>query len=143
MPFNLLLIENSPSDIRLVRETLADTGEDLALTVAVDGEEAMRQLRNSVPGGPMVRPDLILLDLNLPKKDGRAVLKEIKQDPTLTSIPVVVLTASAAEEDIRSSYESYANCYITKPTDLDSFIRVVENIENFWLTKAQPGAFSK
>jgi CheY-like chemotaxis protein len=133
-PIEILLVEDSPGDVRLTREALADARVHNRLHVAVDGVDAMAFLRREGKHADAPRPDLVLLDLNLPKKDGREVLGEMKQDASLRSIPVVILTTSAAEGDILRSYELYANCYITKPVDLDQFMRVVHGIESFWLT---------
>src|SRR5256885_5847442 len=134
MPIDILLVEDNPGDVRLTEEALKEGKVLNTLSVARDGVEALSFLRK---GGEYVdapRPDLILLDLNLPKKDGREVLAEIKADESLKRIPVVVLTTSQAEQDIIKSYNLYANCYITKPVDLDQFITVLQSIEDFWLT---------
>jgi chemotaxis family two-component system response regulator Rcp1 len=131
---NVLLVEDSPGDIRLTQEALKDAKMHINLHVARDGEEAMVFLRHEGEQADAPRPDLILLDLNLPKKDGREVLKEIKEDPTLMTIPVVILTTSASEADILRSYSLHANCYITKPVDLDGFLTVVKSIDNFWMS---------
>src|SRR3569833_2633549 len=129
-PIEILLVEDNPADVRLTQEALREGKVKNNLSVARDGEEALAFLRrDNTP-----RPDLILLDLNLPRRDGREVLKEIKDDPQLRMIPVVVLTTSAAESDILKSYSLHANCYITKPVDLDQFITVVKSIDDFWLT---------
>ncbi len=129
----ILLVEDSPSDIDLTKEAL-DEGKIIhELFVVEDGLAAMQFLRKEGPYGDMPRPDVILLDLNLPKKDGREVLVEIKSDRALKRIPVIVLTTSAAEEDICSTYEHYANCYITKPVDVEDFIRVLRSFSDFWL----------
>jgi CheY-like chemotaxis protein len=126
----ILLVEDNPGDVRLTIEALRESKVRNNLHVASDGVEAMERLRrHDAP-----RPDLILLDLNLPKKDGRQVLAEIKADPGLKTIPVVILTTSQAEQDVLSSYQLQANCYITKPVDLEQFITVVKSIEDFWLT---------
>jgi two-component system, chemotaxis family, response regulator Rcp1 len=129
-PIEILLVEDSPGDVRLALEALKEAKVLNHVTVAPDGVEAMALLRR--PGVP--RPDLILLDLNLPRKDGREVLAEIKGDPDLRRIPVVVLTTSKAEADVIRAYDLHANCYITKPVDFKQFIEVVEAIEGFWLT---------
>ena len=141
-PVEILLVEDSPADVRLTVEALRDAKVRNNLHVAQDGEEALAFLRREGEHADAVRPDLILLDLNLPKKDGREVLEEIKADPQLRRIPVVVLTTSEAEQDILRSYDLHANCYITKPVDLDQFITVVRTIEDFWLTivKLPPAA---
>ena len=130
----ILLVEDNPGDVRLVKEVMKDAKVANSLHVAEDGEEAMAMLRREGKYIGSVRPDLILLDLNLPGKDGREVLREIKTDENLRRIPVVVLTTSSAEEDIIRSYSDYANSYITKPINLNQFINVVKSIENFWLT---------
>ena len=130
---DILLVEDSLGDVRLTQETLRDAKVQNTLHIASDGMEATNFLWRRGKYANVPRPDLILLDLNLPKKSGREVLEEIKLDPSLKSIPVVVLTTSAAEEDIRRSYELHANCYITKPVDLDQFLKVVRTIDNFWL----------
>jgi len=119
--------------VRLTREALKEGKVLNELHVVGDGEEALAFLHREGKHAQAVRPDLILLDLNLPKKDGREVLAEIKEDPTLRRIPVVILTVSKAEEDIVRTYDLHANCYITKPVDLEQFIQVVRSIEDFWL----------
>jgi chemotaxis family two-component system response regulator Rcp1 len=133
-PIEVLLVEDSPGDVRLTREALKDAKVHISLHVVTDGIEAMAFLERAGSHVGAPRPDLILLDLNLPKKDGREVLKEIKQSQALRSIPVVVLTTSSSEADILQSYELHANCYISKPVDLDGFLKVVQSIDNFWLT---------
>ena len=133
-PIEVLLVEDSPGDVRLTREAFKDAKVHINLHVASDGAEAMDFLRREGEHAHASRPDLILLDLNLPKKDGREVLEEIKESPALKSIPVVILTTSASEEDILRSYRLHANCYITKPVDLDGFLKVVKSIDNFWLS---------
>jgi len=133
-PIEVLLVEDSPADVRLTKEALKEEKLHVNLNVVNDGVEAMEFLHRTGKFAQAVRPDLILLDLNLPKKDGREVLKEIKQDEKLRSIPVVILTTSKAEEDIVKSYNQYANCYITKPLDLSQFSTVVKSINDFWLT---------
>jgi CheY-like chemotaxis protein len=130
----VLLVEDSPGDVRLTREALKDAKVHISLHVASDGAEAMAFLGRERQHLNAPRPDLILLDLNLPKKDGRQVLAEIKESPTLKSIPVVILTTSASEADVLRSYMLHANCYITKPVDLDGFLNVVKSIDNFWLS---------
>jgi two-component system, chemotaxis family, response regulator Rcp1 len=129
-PIEILLVEDNPGDVRLTIEALRESKVRNNLRVAPDGVVALERLRQ--PDSP--RPDLILLDLNLPKKDGREVLAEIKADPALKTIPVVILTTSRAEQDVLKSYQLQANCYITKPVDLEQFITVVKSIEDFWLT---------
>jgi two-component system, chemotaxis family, response regulator Rcp1 len=133
-PIDILLVEDNPGDVRLTREALREGKVRNHLYVAADGVEALRFLRREGEHADAVRPDLILLDLNLPKKDGREVLEEIKGDPALRSIPVVVLTSSQAEQDICRAYDLHANCYVTKPVDLEQFITVVKSIEAFWFT---------
>jgi len=133
-PIQILLVEDSPGDIRLTREVLRDARIANELHIVGDGEEAMRFLRRQRAFDGVPRPDLILLDLNLPRKDGREVLAELKEDPDLHLIPVIVLTTSAAEQDVLRSYDLNAACYITKPIDLDEFISVVRSIESFWLS---------
>ena len=130
----ILLVEDNPGDVRLTREALREGKILNELNVVGDGVEALAFLRREGRYAEAVRPDLILLDLNLPKKDGREVLQEIKEDGVLRKIPVVVLTTSAAERDILEAYDLHANCYITKPVDLEQFIKVVQLIEDFWLT---------
>jgi CheY-like chemotaxis protein len=132
-PVQILLVEDNPGDVRLTIEALREARVANQLSVAVDGHEALAFLRREGRYADAPRPDLILLDLNLPKKDGREVLAEIKADPALRRIPVVVLTTSEAEQDIVRSYDLHANCYITKPVDLEAFIQVVRSIEGFWL----------
>jgi len=133
-PIQILLVEDNPGDVRLTIEALKEGKVSNTLSVARDGVEALSFLRREGPHGKAVRPDLILLDLNLPKKDGREVLAEIKDDSSLRRIPVVVLTTSKAEEDILRTYDLHANCYITKPVDLEQFISVVRSIDDFWLS---------
>jgi CheY-like chemotaxis protein len=133
MPIEILLVEDSAGDVRLTREALRDAKVQNNLHVACDGMEATSFLLRQGKHVNAPRPDLILLDLNLPKKSGREVLEEIKRDPSLRTIPVVILTTSSAEEDILKSYQLHANCYITKPVDLDQFLKVVRTIDNFWL----------
>jgi CheY-like chemotaxis protein len=133
-PIQILLVEDSPGDIRLTQEVLRGARIANHLHVAQDGEDAMRFLRREGDHAGAPRPDLILLDLNLPRKDGREVLAELKADADLHTIPVIVLTTSAEERDILRSYELSANSYITKPIDLDEFIAVVRSIESFWLS---------
>jgi CheY-like chemotaxis protein len=130
----ILLVEDNPGDVRLTRETLKDTKVLNNLSVAEDGEKALAFLRRESPYEEAPRPDLILLDLNLPRMGGREVLAEIKADAKLAPIPVVILTTSKAEEDILKSYELHANCYISKPVEFDGFVKVVRSIEDFWFT---------
>ena len=134
VPVEILLVEDNPGDVRLTREALRDAKIRNNLNVVTDGVEAMEFVRRHGRYAQMARPDLILLDLNLPRKSGREVLAEIKSDPALRTIPVVVLTTSADEQDVARSYEHHANCYITKPVDLDQFLTVVTSIEDFWLS---------
>lgn len=131
---NILLVEDNPGDIRLTKEVLKDGKIRNNLSVVMDGEEALFFLKKQGKHKSAVTPDIILLDLNLPKKDGREVLSEIKSDPQLMCIPVIVLTTSEAEQDILNMYAHHANCYITKPVDFNQFINVVRSIENFWLS---------
>ena len=131
-PIEILLVEDNPGDVRLIKEVFKDAKIYNTMQVAYDGEAAMEILQRN--DGNTSFPDLILLDLNLPKKDGREVLREIKGDDYLKCIPVVILTTSNAEEDLIETYKMNANCYITKPVDLDQFINVVKSIENFWLS---------
>ncbi len=133
-PVEILLVEDNPGDVRLTREALRDAKVLNRMSVAQDGVEALAFLRRQGPYADAPRPELILLDLNLPKKDGREVLEEIKQDPDLKRIPVVILTTSQAEQDIIRTYNLHANCYVSKPVDLDQFITVIKSIEDFWLT---------
>jgi chemotaxis family two-component system response regulator Rcp1 len=133
-PIEILMAEDNPGDVRLTMEALHDAKVLNRMNVAVDGVEAMAFLRREGKYAHAPRPDLILLDLNMPRKDGREVLAEIKEDLDLRRIPVVVLTTSTAEKDIMESYDLHANCYIAKPVDLDQFLDVVKSIEDFWLT---------
>jgi CheY-like chemotaxis protein len=133
-PLEVLLVEDSPGDVRLTKEALKDAKVHINLRVVRDGIDAMAFLMREGEYATALRPDLILLDLNLPKKDGREVLREIKENPELKSIPVVILTTSASEADILRSYLLHANCYITKPVNLDGFLTVVKSIDSFWLS---------
>ena len=133
-PVEILLVEDNEGDARLAKEALSDAKVANNLHWVEDGVEALKYLRGEGEYADTVRPDVMLLDLNLPRKDGREVLAEIKQDEDLRRIPVVILTVSEAEEDIIRSYDLHANCYIRKPLDLDQFITVVKAIEDFWLT---------
>ena len=133
-PIEIFLVEDNPGDVRLTQEAFKEGKVRNNLSVVEDGLEALAFLRREGKYAGAPRPDLILLDLNLPRKDGRLVLADIKEDPKLRSIPVVILTTSKAEEDIVRTYNLHANCFITKPVDLDQFIRVVRCIEDFWLT---------
>jgi chemotaxis family two-component system response regulator Rcp1 len=131
-PIEILLVEDNPGDVRLTIEALKEGKVANEINVAADGVEALAFLRREGKYENAPKPDLILLDLNLPKKNGREVLAEIKMDSRLKRIPVVVLTSSQAEKDIVTTYNLHANCYITKPVDFDQFIKVVKSIENFW-----------
>jgi two-component system, chemotaxis family, response regulator Rcp1 len=134
VPIEVLLVEDSPGDVRLTQEAFKDAKVHINLHVASDGAEAMAFLGREGKYSKAPRPDLILLDLNLPKKDGREVLAELKESTALKCIPVVILTTSAAEADIQGSYQRHANCYITKPVDLEGFLKVVKSIDSFWLS---------
>jgi CheY-like chemotaxis protein len=133
-PIEILLVEDDPGDVRLTMEALKSAKVLNRLSVAEDGVEALAFLRKQGKHTHAPSPDLILLDLNLPKKDGRSLLTDIKTDPDLRRIPVVVLTTSQDEKDVLHAYNSYANCYITKPVDLKQFLAVVESIDDFWLS---------
>lgn len=133
-PLEILMVEDNPADVRLAQEAFRDGKIRNTLHVVKDGVEAMTFLRRQGPYADTPKPDVIFLDLNLPRKDGREVLAEIKADPDLRRIPVVVLTTSRAEMDIVKSYNLHANCYVVKPVDLDKFIEVIRSIEQFWLT---------
>jgi two-component system, chemotaxis family, response regulator Rcp1 len=134
LPVDILVVEDNPGDVRLMREALRDSKVINNLNTVPDGRAAIAYLRQQGKYSRAMRPDLILLDLNLPKKDGREVLEEIKNDPDLKSIPVVIVTSSEAEEDIAKSYAEHANCYVTKPVDLERFVTVVKSIEHFWMS---------
>lgn len=134
VPIEILLVEDNPVDVMLTQETMKHVKLANNLHVTVDGEDAMAFLKREGKYANAVRPDIILLDLNLPKKDGREVLQEVKSHPTLKSIPVVVLTTSDSDEDILKSYQLYANCYITKPVNINQFTKIVKTIEDFWFT---------
>ncbi len=133
-PIEVLLVEDDPGDVLMIREAFADNKLNNRLTVVSDGEQASDLLHRRGRYAKATRPDLILLDLNLPRKDGREVLAEIKSEQSLRCIPVVILTTSEAEEDILRSYELHANAYVTKPVDFDSFIKVVRQIDDFFVT---------
>ena len=133
-PVDILLVEDNPGDARLAKEALVESKIKNNLFIVGDGEEALNFLFQQGAYINSPRPDLILLDLNLPKKDGREVLTEIKNNDNLKRIPVVILTTSSSEEDILKTYDLHANCYITKPLDLDQFVKVIKSIEDFWLT---------
>lgn len=137
MPIEVLLVEDSPGDVRLTREAFRDANKSMRLHVASDGVEAMAFLRHESAHIHAPRPDLILLDLNLPKMDGREVLFHIKHDDNLRIIPVVILATSEAEADILKSYQLRANCYLSKPMQLDAFESLVKSINDFWLIKAK------
>jgi CheY-like chemotaxis protein len=130
---DILMVEDDPGDVRLTREALKGSKLLHSLNVVEDGVAALDYLRRNPPYQEAVRPDLVLLDLNLPRKDGREVLAAMKQDPALRAIPVVILTTSQAEEDVLRAYNLNANCYVTKPVDFDQFMRIVRTIEEFWL----------
>lgn len=129
----ILLVEDNPGDARLMREALRESRVRHHLSIVTDGEMALKFLRRQGEFGSAPRPDLMLLDLNLPRMDGRQVLQEVKADPELRRIPVVVMTTSSAEADILHTYDLHANCYIPKPVDLDDFITVMRSVEDFWL----------
>jgi two-component system, chemotaxis family, response regulator Rcp1 len=133
-PIELLLVEDSEPDVRLTQEALNEAKVHNRLSVVEDGVEAMEFLRRQGRHANAPRPDLILLDLNLPRKDGRQVLKEVKADDSLKRIPVVILTTSKSEEDVLRAYDLHANCYIAKPVDFNRFMEVVKSVEEFWLT---------
>jgi two-component system, chemotaxis family, response regulator Rcp1 len=137
MPIEVLLVEDSPGDVRLTQEAFHDANRSVRLHVASDGVEAMAFLRHQGAHSAAPRPDLILLDLNLPKMDGREVLARIKEDASLKTIPTIILTTSEAEADIARSYELQANCYLSKPVQLDQFETLVKSINDFWLTKVK------
>jgi CheY-like chemotaxis protein len=133
-PIRILLVEDNAGDVRLTREAFKDAKVHLDLYVVSDGVEAINFLRRQGPYLESPRPDLILLDLNLPRKDGREVLTEIKTDPGLKTIPVVILTTSGSDVDIENSYQLHANCYVSKPVELDGFLEVIRSIDDFWLS---------
>jgi len=137
MPTQVLQVEDNPGDVRLTQEAFRDTNMSVHLHVASDGVEALAFLRNEGAHIHAPRPDLILLDLNLPKMDGREVLAHIKQDENLKAIPTVILTTSEAEADIAKSYQLQANCYLSKPVRLDAFQSLVKSINDFWLTRVK------
>ena len=130
---DILMVEDDPGDVRLTREALKDSKVLHSLNVVEDGVAALDYLRKAPPWQDAVRPDIVLLDLNLPRKDGREVLAAMKEDAALRTIPVVILTTSQAEEDVLRAYNLNANCYVTKPVDFDQFMRIVRTIEDFWL----------
>ena len=133
---NILLVEDNPGDVRLTQEAFKEGNMPVNLGVVMDGVEALRYLRKQHPYESVPTPDLILLDLNLPKRDGREVLEEIKTDTKLRHLPVVVLTTSNSEQDILRSYNLYVNCYINKPVDFDKFFDIIKKIEEFWFHTA-------
>ena len=133
-PIEILLVEDNPGDARLTIEAFKEGRVTNSLTVINDGADALAYLRREGKYSAAKQPDLVLLDLNLPKMDGREVLAEVKSDERLRNIPVVVLTTSSAPEDVKKAYGNHANCYITKPVGLDQFLRVVQSIESFWLS---------
>ena len=143
MPIEVLLVEDSPGDVRLTQEAFRDANTAIHLHVAIDGVEAMAFLKREGTHIHVPRPDLILLDLNLPKMDGREVLAHIKEDPSLKTIPTVILTTSEAEADIVRSYELQANCYLNKPVQLEEFENLVKSINDFWLTKVKLPQFAQ
>lgn len=132
--FEILLVEDNPGDVLLTQEAFREGRLAHRLSVVEDGEEAISFLRRQAPYTDAPKPDVILLDLNLPKKDGRELLAEIKEDPALRYIPIIVLTTSDAEQDVWRAYKLHANCYLTKPVNLDDFIRKIRSFEDFWLT---------
>lgn len=133
-PIEILMVEDNPSDVRLTIEAFKDAKVLNNMSVATDGEDALKFLKREGPYKDAPRPDLILLDLNLPKMNGKEVLGEIKRDPDLKRIPVVVLTTSDNEQDVRKAYDLHVNAYVRKPVDLDQFIKIVEAVEGFWLS---------
>lgn len=133
---NILLVEDNPGDVRLTKEAFKEGNIAINLNVVMDGVEALKYLKRKEPYAHVSLPDLILLDLNLPKMDGREVLEEIKMDPELRRLPVVILTTSNAEQDIMKSYNLYVNCYINKPVDFDKFFEIIKKIEEFWFNTA-------
>ncbi len=133
-PVEILLVEDNPGDVRLAQEALRESKVNNIMNSVVDGVEALEYLNKRGKYSEATRPDLIILDLNLPKKDGREVLEEIKMDVNLKTIPVVILTTSKREEDILKTYQLHANCFITKPMDINQFIKVVQSIQDFWFT---------
>ena len=133
-PFEILLVEDNPGDVFLTQEAFREGRLAHRLSVVEDGEEALRFLRREGKHSNAPQPDLILLDLNLPKKDGRELLGEVKTDPELRQIPVIVLTTSGAEQDIARAYKLHANCYLTKPIQMDDFLKTIRSVEDFWLS---------
>jgi two-component system, chemotaxis family, response regulator Rcp1 len=135
-PIQILLIEDNPGDIRLTQEAFKESSVSIVLNVATDGVEGINYLKKNPPYTDAITPDLILLDLNLPKRDGREVLQEVKSDEFLRRIPVVILTTSTAEQDIQKAYSLHVNSYINKPVDFDKFFEIIQRIEDFWLSTA-------
>jgi chemotaxis family two-component system response regulator Rcp1 len=135
--FEVLLVEDNPGDVFLTQEAFREGQLPLRLCVVGDGEEALRYLRRETPFEDATRPDLVLMDLNLPKKDGRELLAELKQDAELRQIPVIILTTSESHQDIWRAYKLHANCYLTKPIEIEGFMRKIKSIEDFWLTVAR------
>lgn len=133
----VLLVEDSRADARLILEVLKDEQVAVDVFVVRDGEEAMEYLNRTGQFADAARPDLILLDLNLPKKDGREVLSEVKQNPDLSSIPIIILTTSQSEEDVSKSYRLHASCYVTKPLDLEHFVKVIRSLDEFWFASVK------
>jgi chemotaxis family two-component system response regulator Rcp1 len=136
-PLHILLAEDNPADVRLMREMLKESSVRTELHVVPDGEEAVAYLRKRGKYADSPRPTLVLLDLNMPRRDGRSVLREVKADPELKRIPVIVLTTSQSEEDIRQSYDAHANCYVRKPTDFKDLQAIFSKFESFWFTAAE------
>ena len=132
---DVLLVEDNPGDIRLTREALKESGIKCKIHVAQDGEQALAFLRREGSHAGAVRPNLVVLDLNLPRLDGREVLREMKSDPELRRIPVVIFSSSHAREDVVATYDSHANCYVTKPSDFDQFEQTIRSIAEYWLTR--------
>ncbi|MBV9762120.1 MAG: response regulator [Acidobacteriaceae bacterium] len=135
--FEVLLVEDNPGDVYLTQEAFREGHLPLRLSVVGDGEQAMQYLRRQIPFEDATRPDLVLMDLNLPKKDGRELLAELKQDPDLRHIPVIILTTSQSHQDIWRAYKLHANCYLTKPIEVDDFLRKIRSVEDFWLNIAR------
>jgi two-component system, chemotaxis family, response regulator Rcp1 len=135
-PIQILLVEDNPGDIRLTQEAFRESKLAISLNVVTDGAEGINYLKKNIPYHQSVTPDLILLDLNLPKKDGREVLQEVKNDDNLRRIPVIILTTSTADQDISKCYSLHANSYINKPVDFDKFFEIIQRIEDFWLSTA-------
>lgn len=135
--FEILLVEDNPGDVFLTQEAFREGQFEHRLSVAEDGEQALRFLRREGSYKNAPRPDLILMDLNLPKKDGREVLAEVKSDPGLKHIPVIVLTMSEADQDVTRAYKLHANCYLTKPIEMENFLKMIRSVEDFWLSIAR------